>query len=195
MPCFAVGRAQEILLTVHDLGFPVFMDGMCLEATRIAISHPEYTNNAGELADAFNRVRKIRNDKMRMEAISKPSIIITTAGMMTGGPVDYYMRRLWKDEKSSIILSGYQVEGTPGRILMDTGRYVSSGLNVEPKMRFEFIDLSAHTDRSHMMEFVKRINPKKVVLVHGDKTEEYAKEFKGMGFDACAPANGETVQV
>lgn len=195
MPCFAVGRSQEVLLTLHDLGFPIYMDGMCLEATRIAISHPEHTENASKLADAFNHVRKIHNDKMRADAISKPSIIITTAGMMTGGPVDYYMRRLWKDEKSSIMLTGYQVEGTPGRILMDTGRYISSGLNVDVKMRFEFIDLSAHTDRAHMVDFIKKVNPAKVVMVHGDRTEEFAKEFREAGFDAHAPANGETITV
>ena len=93
-------------------------------------------------------------------------------------------------------MTGYQVEGTVGRMLMDTGRYKNEGINVKVKNRFEFMDFSAHTDRDHLIKFYKKLNPEKIVLVHGDhRIEDFAKELSGMGFDAVAPSNGEKVKI
>ena len=92
-------------------------------------------------------------------------------------------------------MTGFMVEGTVGRKLLDTGRYVNEGLDVKPKMKVEFMDFSAHTDRSHLMDFFKRTKPKKIFLVHGDRTPEFSKELQGLGFDAHAPKNGDRVKV
>jgi putative mRNA 3-end processing factor len=68
-------------------------------------------------------------------------------------------------------------------------------LDIKPKMHVEQMDFSAHCDRNSLLEFFERTNPGKIVLVHGDRTPEFAQELKKMGFDATAPANGDKLRI
>jgi Cft2 family RNA processing exonuclease len=61
-------------------------------------------------------------------------------------------------------------------------------------MRIEQLDFSAHTDHDHLIEFFRKTNPGKIVLVHADKAPEFVQELKGLGFDAHAPANGDRIR-
>jgi putative mRNA 3-end processing factor len=195
LPCFAVGRTQEMLSVVSNLGFPIFLDGMGIEATRRVLSHPESVRDYKKLRKAFKKARKIRRGAQRKNVIANPCIIITTAGMLSGGPVGFYIKKLHERGNCLLALSGFQVPGTVGRRLLDTGRYVHEGLDVKPKMKVEFMDLSAHCGRDGIINFLKKASPEKTFLVHGERTEEFAGELKGMGFDAHAPKNGEKIRV
>ena len=195
LPSFAVGRAQELLCVLYNLGFPVFMDGMSIEATEITLGYPKFLRDSKKLRKAFGAARKIGRSKDRKDAINRPCIVISTAGMLNGGPIGYYIKKLHQREDCSMVLTGYQVEGTVGRKLMDTGRYVNEGLDVKPRMRVYFMDFSAHCGRDGLMNLVKRANPEKVFLMHGNGTPEFAEELRGMGFDAHAPMNGEKIRV
>jgi putative mRNA 3-end processing factor len=195
IPSFAVGRTQEMLLMLHDLGFPMYVDGMGIEATEIMLNNKEFLNNPQELQRAFSKARKINRSRERKNVIANPCIVITTAGMMNGGPVSYYIKNLYNREKCSLILTGYQVEGTVGRKLMDTGRYVNEGLDVKPKMRMEQMDFSAHTDRSHIIKYIKKSSPGRVIFVHGDNPDGLVKDVRAMGFDCSAPKNGDKIKV
>jgi len=195
IPSFAVGRTQEMLMILHDLGFPMYVDGMGIEATEIMLNNKEFLRNPHELQKAFSKATKIHKGRQRQNAIAKPGVIITTAGMMNGGPVSYYMKRLYNREDCSLILTGYQVEGTVGRKLVDTGRYVNEGLDVKPKMRMQQMDFSAHTDKSHILDYIKKSNPGRVIFVHGDQPDEMVKEVKAMGIDCTAPKNGDKIKV
>jgi putative mRNA 3-end processing factor len=194
LPTFAVGRTQELLLILHDLGFPIYLDGMGIQASEVIMSFPESISNPERLKKAFGKAHKISKPSQREAILSKPCIVITTAGMLNGGPIGYYIKRLHKRENCRMVITGYQVEGTVGSKLLSTGRYVNEGIDVKPKMGIEQIDFSAHTDHDHLIEFFRKTNPGKIVLVHGDRTPEFAQELKGMGFDAYAPANGDRIR-
>jgi len=195
LPCFAVGRTQELLINLYDLGLPIYLDGMGIDATEIILNHPEYIKNPSELRKAFSKARKVVRPKDRNEAVRNACIIITTAGMMNGGPISFYMKKLHNKENCSLVTTGYMVEGTVGRTLMDTGRYIADGLDVRPKMHMEFLDLSAHTDHDHIVRFLEKLSPEKIFLVHGEYNPEFEKELKSMGFDAYSPEMGEKVRV
>jgi putative mRNA 3-end processing factor len=195
VPSFAVGRTQELLIILHDIGFPLFLDGMGIEATEAILEFPNSVKNSKLLRKAYGKTRKVFISKDRKQVLEKPCIVICTAGMLNGGPVSYYIKKLHDRENCAMALTGYQVEGTVGRTLLDTGRYINEGLDVKPKMRIEFMDFSAHTDKSHVTDFIKRNKPKKVFLVHGDRTQEFAKEIQAMGFDAHSPKNGDKIEV
>src|SRR4030043_327077 len=194
LPTFAVGRTQELLLILYDMGFDIYLDGMGIKATEIVMSYPESVKGPERLKKAFGKAHKITRSSQREALLSKPCIIITTAGMMNGGPIGYYMKKLHKRENCSLAITGYMVEGTVGRKLLDTGRYVNEGLDIKPKMRVEKLDFSAHTDHDHLIDFFRKTNPGKIILVHGDKNPAFAGELKGMGFDAFAPANGDKIK-
>jgi putative mRNA 3-end processing factor len=72
---------------------------------------------------------------------------------------------------------------------------VNGEIDVKPRMRMDFLDFSAHTDHDHLIEFYRKVNPKKILLVHGEKTEQFAEELKSKGLDVHAPKNGETVKI
>lgn len=195
LPCFAVGRTQEMLLITQDLGFPVYIDGMGIDATKRILLHHGSVKDEKKLKKAFSRAHKVKRGSERAEIVKKPCIIITTSGMLNGGPISYYIKKLHKREDCSLVMSGFQVEGTVGRVLLDTGRYINEGLNVKPKMPIQFMNLSAHCDRDHIIQFLEKTNPKKVLLIHSDHAEDFAKELKAKGFDAYAPKNGESIKV
>jgi putative mRNA 3-end processing factor len=195
LPAFAVGRTQEILMMLRDMPFPIYLDGMGIRATNHILSHPESFLNHGRLYDAFDSCRMIKRGSDRRGILDKPCIIITTAGMLQGGPVSHYIGRLADRKDCSLILTGYQVDGTPGRTLLETGIYSNGEIEVRPKFPIHFMDFSAHTDRDHLFEFFRKTSPKKIVLVHGDMALEFAEELSEMGYDAHAPKNGDTMKV
>jgi putative mRNA 3-end processing factor len=195
VPSFAVGRTQELLIILHDLGFPLHLDGMGIEATEAILQNLSSVRDGKLLQKAFGRARKVLISRDRKHVLDRPCIVICTAGMLNGGPVGYYIKKLHDRENCAMALTGFMVEGTVGRKLLDTGRYVNEGLDVKPKMKVEFLDFSGHTDKSHIIEFIKRNKPKKVFLVHGDRTPEFARELQSMGIQAEAPKNGDKVKI
>ncbi len=187
---FAVGRLQEVLLILrkYKVNFPIYMDGMAKKATTIINRHNKLLRNPKSLENALEYVEYVNNKTQRKKIIKQPCVILTTSGMLHGGPIDFYIRKLYKDEKSSLILTGYQVEGTPGRVLLETGRYVTEEVDLELDMKVFRFDFSAHSGRNELLQFIKDVNPEKIFCVHGDHTQEFAAELKEeMGFDAVAP--------
>lgn len=195
IPSFAIGRTQEMLCLAYDLGFPLYLDGMGIEATKRVLNHPESVRCPKRLKHAFKKAKKILKARDRPKVLKKPCIVICTAGMMQGGPIAYYMSKLHQREDCTLIMNGYQVDGTPGRILFETGRYVYEDLDVKPKMKIEFMDFSAHCGRDNLIKFIEKVNPGKVAMVHGERTEEFAMEMKEKGIDAFSPKKGDKIQI
>jgi putative mRNA 3-end processing factor len=195
LPAFAVGRTQELLFMLRDIGFPIYVDGMGMRAGERMLSQPESFINPDVLEEAMFNVNRVRRQPDRMEAIGEPSVILTTAGMLQGGPVGFYIEKLARRKDCTMVMTGYQVEKTAGRNLLETGIYDNGEVNVRPVFPIHFLDFSAHTDREHLLWFYKKVNPGKIALVHGDRTEEFAEELRGMGFDAHAPKNGGKLTV
>lgn len=194
LPAFAVGRTQELLMMLENIQFPIYVDGMGIRAAKIMLSNPESFLNSRGLSRVFQNCTKVRGNRDRKDAIKRPSVIITTAGMLQGGPVSFYISKLATRKDSAMALTGYQVEDTPGRHLLETGIYSNGEIEVRPEFPIHFLDFSAHTDRSHLIDFYKKTNPQKIILVHGDRTEEFAGQLREMGFDAHAPKNGESLK-
>jgi putative mRNA 3-end processing factor len=186
---FAVGRLQEILLILdkHGIDYPVYLDGMAKKATTIINQHKQLLKEPESLDRALKKVEYIGSQRSRKRALKQPSVILTTSGMLYGGPVVWYLKKLYSDQKSSLVLTGWQIEDTPGKILLETGRYITKEVDLEVKMLVKRLDFSAHAGRSELFEFVEKLNPEKVFCIHGDHTEEFASELREKGFDGVAP--------
>jgi putative mRNA 3-end processing factor len=194
IPAFAIGRTQEILMLLDAHGIQAYVDGMGRDVYKILKKYPEYLKNPELLDRAFGRAIPVK-DQHRDSVLKEPSVIVTTAGMMNGGPVLYYLSRLYKDPSSKVLLTGYQVEGTNGRLALEHRFVETRGDILTLKPRVEQYDFSAHSGDSELKRVVKdfcRKSTERVFVMHGNKTESFAQWIsEEIGVDAYAPANGE----
>ncbi|MDI6798642.1 MAG: MBL fold metallo-hydrolase [Candidatus Aenigmarchaeota archaeon] len=186
---FAVGRLDEILLVLDSYGidYPIFVDGMAKKGITIINRHKNLLREPDSLDKALEKVEYVSNERMRNKIIRNPCVILTTSGMLSGGPISWYLKKLYEDRNCSLVLTSYQVEGTPGKILLETGRYITEQLELEVEMFVKRLDFSSHCGRSELFKFIEKVNPEKVFCIHGDHTEEFAFELREKGFDAIAP--------
>ncbi len=196
LPSFALGRTQELIALIrrHDQEIPVFVDGMGRDITKVYLNYPQYMKDAASFRKAVRSVTMVEGIPDKRAATREPSVIITSAGMMNGGPVLNYLFNVNSDSK--VIFTGYCVEGTNGWLLQNKGMIMKDGAELEIDLPVEYLDFSAHAGRSEILRFIKKANPEKVLLVHGDKPEEFAAELKEEhGYDALAPLPGERVML
>ncbi len=174
IPAFAIGRTQEILqlLKKNSLLDNAVLDGMGALASEICLEFPSYFKNAGDFREAFEEIDRVR-DSIDRKRFAKPGrIIICTAGMLEGGPVLSHIQRLYRNNlKMKIFLTGYQVEGTNGRRLMEEGMLRVDGGMLKIKGGVEFYDFSAHSGRKELIKYASAISPEKVFLVHGEESK------------------------
>nr|WP_287262476.1 beta-CASP ribonuclease aCPSF1 [Methanothrix sp.] len=222
IPAFAVGRSQEVMVVLEEairkglIGeFPVYLDGMIYEATAIHTSYPEYLNNELRdmifhkginpfLAECFVQVE---NSKQRDEIINgEPAVILATSGMLNGGPIMEYLKGLGPDEKNTLVIVGYQAEGTLGRRIQKGWKEIPltvEGKTQTVKMNMEVVTVdgfSGHSDRNQLMEYVRRVYPKpsRIITNHGDESnclDLASSIYKKYRIPTSAPMNLETIRL
>ncbi|MCS7121015.1 MAG: MBL fold metallo-hydrolase [Archaeoglobaceae archaeon] len=198
IPAFAVGRTQEVLMILEKYGISPYVDGLGKEVSEVILRYPDYIRSPKNLKKAIKNSIPVFW-RMREEILEKPCVIVTTAGMLNGGPALFYISKLYNDEKSKILLTSYQVDGTNGDRALKYGTLNLGNKVVKLKMKVEQYDFSAHADDKQLKEYVKKVVDRGVEVVftvHGEKTEEFAKWIRGeIGVEAYAPTNGEVYVV
>lgn len=191
LPAFALGRSQELIRVIrkYNKKVPIFLDGMGKEITKIYQKHGSYIRDPNGFKKDVGTITMVQGPEDRIAATKEPGVIISSAGMLEGGPALRYMLNLNPDSK--IIFTGYNVEGTNGWRLINDGEIKIDGNLLTVDIPVTYFDLSAHAGRKDVLELIKTTNPEKVVSIHGDSTEIFAEELRGMGYDAVAPARGE----
>ncbi|MDO8626944.1 MAG: MBL fold metallo-hydrolase [Candidatus Diapherotrites archaeon] len=195
---FAIARSQEVLEILVRNGFSgdIFYDGMGQKVARIFLENPTYLKDPKYFAKVMKQVKGIRHRNDRKKVFKQPSVIVTSAGMLQGGPAMFYLPHLIRDKRSSISLTGFQVDGTPGRVLLDTGILPFEGTNIKSECSVKRFDLSAHPPQSELLKAAEKLNPEKIFCVHGDTKviDILIKELKARGFDASGPSVGDRVE-
>ncbi|WP_330630584.1 beta-CASP ribonuclease aCPSF1 [Halocatena halophila] len=196
IPAFAVGRSQEIMLVIEEAmregkipEMPVHLDGMIWEATAIHTTYPEYLRDDLRdrifhddenpfLSPQFNHI-DAGEDERRDVTDGGPAIILSTSGMVTGGPIMSWLEHLGPDPNTTMVFVGYQAQGTLGRRIQSgwdeipmngrNGRSDTLALD----FNVETVDgFSGHSGRQGLVDFVRTMNPRpeKVLCVHGDES-------------------------
>ena len=197
IPAFAVGRSQEMMLVLEEAmrsgkipSMPVHLDGMIWEATAIHTTYPEYLRDDLQdrifhddenpfLADEFNHIDGGHEERQEV-ADGEPCIVLSTSGMVTGGPIMSWLRLLGSDSDSTLTFVGYQAQGTLGdkiqrgqdRIPVQDPEDPRRNSTLSLEMNVETVDgFSGHADRQGLENFVRTMNPRpeKVLCVHGDE--------------------------
>jgi Cft2 family RNA processing exonuclease len=183
IPVFALGKTQEVLAMLHRfrrekfLGdFPIYIGGLSTKMSEI------YDRFALTSRRNFPRLQLLEalepfvlNGQTIGDAPAKPGrIYLLSSGMMTPKTLsNTFARRVISDPKHSIFFVGYADPQSPGGVL----RAAKPGdmVTVDPdepaqelRCNIETFQFSAHASRESIVEYVKKLAPKKVVLVHGD---------------------------
>jgi putative mRNA 3-end processing factor len=201
VPAFGVGRAQEItcVLAAHHFEYPIILDGMAREVSRVLMNYKEFLRDPKLFVDAMHSADWVEGWRDRRKALKTPSVIVSPAGMLKGGPAAYYVSKIGKKAGNAIFLVSYQIPGTPGKELMDKGICTIDGKVRRVKARVEHFDFSSHCGASQLKEALRKLGGKpKVFVVHGAEgnCELFANWAKSeLGLDAFAPKTGETFEV
>jgi putative mRNA 3-end processing factor len=201
VPAFGVGRSQEMacILTAHHFEYPIVLDGMAREASRIIMNYKEFLRDPKLFMNAMHSVDWVEGWRDRRKALQTPSVIISTAGMLKGGPAAFYVSKIGKKANNAIFLVSYQIPGTPGKELLDKGICTIDGKVRRVKALYEHFDFSSHCGASQLKEALRKLGGKpKVFVVHGDEgnCELFANWAKSeLGLDAVAPKTGDTFEV
>ncbi len=188
IPAFALGRAQEIILALrtsalfHSLKIPVYVDGLVRPVTNVfqdnlnllpkAVANFAKTGRKDPFFDASATppIICIDNPRERPLAMAKPSVIIASSGMMSGGASVYYGKILLERENAAVFISGYTDEESPGRLLqgLEPGTEIElDGTKLTVRCQIRKFNLSAHADRVGLTQVIHRVAPKHLILVHG----------------------------
>ncbi len=189
IPAFAVDRTEVVLLALRRLvaegripDLPVYVDSpmalSALEVYRRAIAagdaeiRPELRDHPapfdpGGLVEA----RDVEASKAIHDA-QPPAIIVSASGMLTGGRVLHHAARRLPDPRSTVVLVGYQPEGTRGRHLLNGARSLKLLGRYVP-VRAEIVDVpafSVHADREELLAWVGAGPPAATTfVVHGER--------------------------
>ena len=192
VPAFAIGRTQELLMVCAAHDIDCYVDGMGVEVLAMLRQYPDFLRDADALDRAARHAREVTGrDGQRKRIADQNTVIVTTSGMLSGGPAMTYIPEIRTDPTNRISLTGYQVEGTPGRELLETGRCELNG-GVRPvAARTELFDFSAHADDAGLRSFLASYDDATVLVNHGDDCEGFATELREDGVDASAPEIGD----
>jgi putative mRNA 3-end processing factor len=194
VPAFAVGRAQEVLMSLASSGFETYLDGMARKVNEIYEAAPEYLADARRFRRALEGVHVVEHPGDRRKALREADVIVTTGGMLDGGPVLYYIGELYRDANSSIYLTGFQVDGSNGRRLLDEGVLTIDDTEVRPSCEVLKFDFSAHAGHSDLVRVAKESRAETVVLMHGDHREALRDALEG-SCTVLLPDNGKAFSV
>jgi len=201
VPAFGVGRAQEIacVLASNHFEHPVVLDGMAREASRIMMNYKEFLRDPRLFMNAIHSLDWVDGWRDRRRAAKDPGVIISPAGMLKGGPSQFYVSKIGKKANNAIFLVSYQIPGTPGKQLLDKGITTIDGKVSKVKAQYRHFDFSSHCGASQLKEGLRRLGGKpKVFAVHGaegncELLANWAKTE--LGLDAVAPRTGEIYEV
>jgi Cft2 family RNA processing exonuclease len=215
IPCFGLGRGQEILLVLQaaqEKGqipeFPIYVDGLVRRVCTTYQLLPEFLPprlqrqiRKGYLPFSGPNIIFVRDEKERERILAgPPACILSSSGMLTGGPSAWYATRLAPNPNASILITGYQDEESPGKKLLDLAEHKKNtlelgGQQVQVQCSVAKYSLSAHADGSELASYAATLNPRNVALVHGDEEARKALRSLLTGTEVLLPTNGTSIRV
>jgi len=210
IPAFGVARSQEILLVLEKYNYKndIYVDGLARKILTEYSQFPESFRNFSRLKSAAKKAQLVSKEKRKKMGGKSRSLIISPSGMLKGGAAIDYIPSFLEDPNSAVFLVGYQVEGTPGRKLVDEKifefkekskrTYQPRDMLIKAKCKIDYFDFSSHADKVHLNDYIKEVkfhnNSKFIFCVHGDEksTTSFAHNLSKENYNSVAPEIGES---
>jgi len=183
IPVFALGKTQEVLAMLHKFrrerllsDFPIYIGGLSSKMTNIYDRRARITRRQLPRLQLMREVAPfILNDETIRDApLRAGHVYVLSSGMMIPKTLsNVFARRLIDNPQHSIFFVGYANPESPAGILRDTGSGGEVALDPEKppqhvRCHIEQFQFSAHATRETLIEYAKKLSPKKILLVHGD---------------------------
>jgi metallo-beta-lactamase family protein len=212
IPAFAVGRAQQLLVMMDELvthrrlrPFAIHLDSpMAIDATGIYARHPGASRTTlGQIAGRSAlltkhvQVHRSRAESQKLNDLRGPAVIISSSGMLSGGRVLHHCRQRLPHAANTLLITGYQAEGTLGRALLDGRRVVRIHKGDVPVLAeiTELRGLSGHADATELLRWLAEVKaPRRVFCTHGEPEAAEAlaaRLTRERGFPTAVPGPGE----
>jgi metallo-beta-lactamase family protein len=216
IPTFALERAQTMLYHLKDgmdagriPEIPIYVDSPM--ATRMTRLYVESANQfVPEVADALRRgedpflpetVEFLMTSRAsrRLNHLEECAIVLAGNGMMSGGRIIHHLKHhLWKPT-TSVVVVGYQAEGTLGRRLIEGARRVEiDGRDIEVHAKIHTINgFSAHAGQDDLLAWLEPTGKAPVYMVHGEPPvmDTFAKVLAGRGREAIQVERGKPYEL
>ncbi len=221
VPSFALERAQEVIFYLKKLRakgaipkVPVYVDSpLTVKITDIFKLHPECFdtetrallrgNNSPFEFDDLRYVEDVQSSK-DVTARPEPSIVISASGMCEAGRILHHLRSSIEDERSTVLIVGFQAQHTLGRRLVEKRARVKI-FGVERERRAEVVVLngfSAHADQHDLLDYADEVKRRgrlsQIALVHGEpKPQKVLRDLlQGRGHsEVVMPEPGERLEI
>ncbi|KAI9309595.1 beta-lactamase-like protein [Cunninghamella echinulata] len=210
IPCFALGRAQELCILIEsywermDLKVPVyFSTGLTERANAYYKLFINWTNQKIKSTFVQRNMFDFKHIQPWNQSYmdhSGPMVVFATPGMLHQGTSLEIFKKLAPDPKNMVILPGYCVAGTvghkvlSGQKVIDVDKFTKINVNLQVRN----LSFSAHADAKGIMQLIRHSEPRNVVLVHGERGQmDYLKSkiMKEFGIPCLNPANGMTIKI
>lgn len=213
VPAFAVGRSQALMHLITQLkasnlipDLPVFLNSpMAINASDLYCrwhdQHRLDDEQCHQMCDGVTYIREAR-DSRALNSRSKPAIIISASGMVSGGRILHHVKAFGPDGKNTILFCGYQAAGTRGEALVHGVDQVKIHGDYVP-IRAEVVSLdgmSAHADYVELGDWLDGLEqtPSRVFLTHGEPASQDAfRRYLGerLGWDVEIPELEDVVEL
>ncbi|MBN8785444.1 MAG: MBL fold metallo-hydrolase, partial [Terrimonas ferruginea] len=213
IPSFAVERTQLLMYLFWQLkqkgrlpDIPIYMDSP-MGKNVLEVFHKNGTwhklsvDECSQMCDTIRRITTLEETTALINS-KQPKIVIAGSGMATGGRVLSYFAKYLGDTNATVLLVGYQAEGTRGRALLEGAKEVKLyGKYFAVRAAIENIEgLSGHADQQELIEWLQELKqqPEKIFIVHGEPTSAKAlrdKVKEVYGWACEIPALNDTITI
>ncbi len=220
VPAFAVGRTQELLYVLADLmrrgklatDIPVYVDSpMATKASELTLKHRNLLDKEsqaqldwlGQNNNGFHiRFTESVDESIQLNNIKGGAIIISASGMCDAGRIKHHLKYNVSRPECSILITGFQAQGSLGRRLVDGVKLVRLfGEEVPVRAQIYTIGgLSAHADQAGLLAWLQgfRVPPTRTFVVHGETETAlgFAKLIHSkLGWQTEVPVRGDVVEL
>ena len=194
VPAFANGRTQDVVILLHKHlpELNVHVDGMGKRVAKLQMEHPETLRDPTALESAWRWCRRVSSKSDRKKALDA-DVIVSTSGMLDGGPSIWYLNRLRHNPKNAILLTGYQARNTGGRRLLEERRIPIFGKISSIDLEVDQYSFSTHAGHQEIVDFATQCQAEDVVIYHSDPTmarPPLADALEANGHQVHTPENG-----
>ena len=210
VPAFAVDRTELVLLELGRImreglapTVPVYVDSpMALAALALYRRTAVAAGLPADFGVPDLRAAPSAGQSMSLYDPSHSCVVVSASGMATGGRVVHHLAHQLPEARNSVVLTGYQAEGTRGRALADGAQQVKIHGRYVPVRAEVVVDtsFSAHADGHEVVDWLARMPepPRTVFVVHGEPDAAEALRCRiadQLGWVAVVPRLGERVRI